>query len=197
MVKKFILLTFVFGIILHFVLPVSGYCNTELKIGVVDISAVFDKYLKRIAFDKQLKDTEKHYEKDIDIKRNAIMLLKEEVELLDMGSKTRMEKEDAIREKSIEIEVYAKFAEQNLLQKYKECFQIIYIDVCKAVETYGEKNSFELVLKKEKPELKSNEISDLQFKIGINTVLYYSNAVDITPQIIKNINKSYSANVKK
>ena len=108
-----------------------------------------------------------------------------------------MRKEDAIQEKSIDIEVYAKFAEQNLLQKYKEYFESIYIDVSKAVETYGEKNSFSLVLKKEKPELKSREISDLQFKIGINTVLYYSSAVDITPQIIKNINESYAASVKK
>ena len=197
MIKKFILLTFVFGIVWHFVLPESGYSNTGLKIGVVDISTVFNKYLKRIAFDKQLKDIEKQYEKTIDGKRNTIMLLREEVELLDMGSKTRTEQEDAIQEKSIEIEVYAKFAEQNLLQKYKEYFEIIYVDVSKAVETYGEKNSFGLVLKKEKPELKSNEISDLQFKIGINTVLYYSSTVDITPQIIKNINKSYTANVKK
>ncbi|MGR3218748.1 MAG: hypothetical protein ACUZ8H_02880, partial [Candidatus Anammoxibacter sp.] len=83
------------------------------------------------------------------------------------------------------------------LRKYKEYFESIYIDVSKAVETYGEKNGFGLVLKKEKPELKSSEIRDLQFKIGINTVLYYSSAVDITPQIIKDINKSYVANRKK
>ncbi|MGR3220823.1 MAG: OmpH family outer membrane protein, partial [Candidatus Anammoxibacter sp.] len=161
MIKKLILFAFVFGVFLHFVLPESGYGNTEVKIGVVDISTVFDKYLKRIAFDKQLKDLEKQYEKAIDGKRNAIMLLNEEAELLDMGSKTRMEKDDAIQKKSIDIEVYAKFAEQNLLRKYKEYFESIYIDVSKAVETYGEKNGFGLVLKKEKPELKSSEIRDL------------------------------------
>ena len=197
MARKFLLLTFVFGIILSFVLPKSGHGNTEIKIGVVDISTVFDKYIKRIALDKQLKDIERLHENTIDRKQNAIMLLREEMELLDMGSKTRMGKEEAIQEKSIEIEVYAKFAEQNLLKKYKEFFEIIYFDVSREVEIYGKKNKFDLVLKKEKPELKSNEIRDLQFKIGINTVLYYSNAVDITSQIIKKINESYSAKAKK
>lgn len=197
MVRKYVILAFVSGLVLTSVLIKDSCGFTDLKIGVVDISSVFEQYSKRKVFDKQLKDIEKRHEDVINGKKNSILLLKEEIELLDMGSDAREKKEDAAMSKSIELEVYTNIAEQSLLKKYKECFQTIYIDVCNEVERYGKENSFDIILKNEEPELKSNEISDLQFKIGIKTVLYYSKAVDITPQIIKNMNRDYSLKAKK
>lgn len=197
MIKNFLILTFVFGILAPVILPKNGYSNTELKIGVVDLSSIFEQYTKRKTFDKDLKEIEKRHENAINEKRQTITLLKEEAELLDLGSESRRKKEDAIQEKSIELEVYAKFAEQNLLKKYRDYFETIYKDVSNEVQRYGKENGFDLIFKNEEPELKSGEITDLQFKIGIKSVLYYSDAVNITPQIIKKINETYSAKEKK
>ena len=197
MIKKFIVFIFVPICILSCVLQENCYSNTNLKIGVVDISKVFKEYLKRKDLDIRLKDLEKEYESTVKDKQNSLVKLAEEIELLDMGSKVRKKKEELLQKKSIDLEVYTKFAEQSLLEKYKEYFEEIYIDVKNEVKKYGSDHGFDLIFKNEEPEIKSNEINDLQFKIGIKSVLYYSNAVDITIQIIKKINGRYSSNIKR
>lgn len=163
--------------------------SNGLKVGVVNISTVFEEYSKRKLFDKQLKEIEKQYQDTVSEKRSEIKKLKEEISLMDMGSENRSKKEEIVEKKEIDLEVFARFTEQSLLKKYKNFFEIIYLDVSKEVESFGNEYGFDLIIKNEEPELKSGEISDLQFKIGIKTVLYYSKTIDITPQIIKRLNK--------
>jgi Skp family chaperone for outer membrane proteins len=97
----------------------------------------------------------------------------------------------------VELEGYAKFAERQLLKKYKDFFENVYQEVVQKVEEIGKQNDFDLIIKKEEPNLESGQISDLQFKIGIRTVLYHSESVDITLDVIDNLNASYSKEKEK
>ncbi|GAX62195.1 outer membrane protein [Candidatus Scalindua japonica] len=164
----------------------------NIKIGVVDISRVFEKYKKRIDLDSELKGQEKGFQDEINKKRKEIIDLDEETQLLDLGSEGRSKNENILERKNVELEGYAKFAERQLLKKYKDFFESIYEEVIQKVEEIGEQKHFDLIIKKEEPDLKSEQISDLQFKIGIRTVLYHSDSVDITLKIIENLNTSYS-----
>jgi len=163
----------------------------DFKIGVVDISGVFEKYEKRKVLDNQLKDMEKEFQNEINQKRKEMINLDEETQLLDLGSDSRKKNEELLERKNVELEGYAKFAERQLLKKYREFFETIYGIVVKEVESIGEMEGFDLIIKKEEPELKSGQMSDLQFKIGIRTVLYHSKAVDITSKVVNNLNANY------
>ncbi|MBC8551376.1 MAG: OmpH family outer membrane protein [Candidatus Brocadiales bacterium] len=164
----------------------------DFKIGIVDISSVFEKYQKRIDLDQELKEQEKEFQDEINKKRKEIIDLDEETQLLDLGSESRSSNENLLERKSVELEGYAKFAERQLLKKYKDFFENIYQEVVKKVEEIGIQEGFDLIIKKEESSLKSGEISDLQFKIGIRTVLYHSDSVDITLDVIDTLNASYS-----
>ncbi|NOG85278.1 MAG: OmpH family outer membrane protein [Candidatus Scalindua sp. SCAELEC01] len=163
----------------------------ELKIAVVDISGVFEKYEKREALDKELKGFEKDFQNEINKKKKEIINLDEETQLLDLGSDSRRKNEELLERKSVELEGYAKFAERQLLKRYREFFETVYGIVVKEVEVIGKKEGYDLIIKKEEPELKSGQMSDLQFKIGIRTVLYHSKAVDITSRVVDSLNASY------
>ena len=169
----------------------------DFKIGVVDISGVFEKYQKRIDLDQELKEQEKGFQDEINKKRKEIIDLDEETQLLDLGSESRSKNENLLERKNVELEGYAKFAERQLLKKYKDFFENIYQEVVQKVEEIGKQNNFDLIIKKEEPNLKSGQISDLQFKIGIRTVLYHSESVDITLDVIDNLNASYSKEKEK
>jgi len=175
--------------------PVNA--NAEgFKIGIVDISGVFEKYDKRTDLDQGLKDLEKELQDEINKKRKEMIDLNEETQLLDLGSETRRKNEDMLERKNVELEGYAKFAERQLLKRYKAFFEQIYGEVVKKVEEIGESEGYDLIIKKEEPELNSGQISDLQFKIGIRTVLYHSKAVDITAIVIEHLNSEYSIEKK-
>ncbi len=171
--------------------PVNA--NAEgFKIGVVDISGVFEKYEKRTDLDQGLKDLEKELQDEINKKRKEMIDLNEETQLLDLGSETRRKNEDMLERKNVELEGYAKFAERQLLKRYKAFFEQVYGEVVKKVEEIGESEGYDLIIKKEEPELNSGQIADLQFKIGIRTVLYHSKAVDITAIVTEHLHAEYS-----
>ncbi len=193
---RILIFTFLISIFITVSVLTNSNGASDLKIGVVGLNRVFDQYGKRKFLDKQLKELENSYEKMITKKRDNIKNLLIEIEMLNMGSESRIKKEDELNKSRIETEVFTKFAEQNLLKKYKDFFESIYKDVSKATERFGKKNGYDLILKNEEPEFKSNDMSDLQFKIGIKSVLYFSDAVDITQLIIDNINSNYIESTK-
>jgi len=163
----------------------------ELKIGIVDINEIFDKYDKRTDLDQELKETEAEFKKEIESKKKIMIDLNEETQLLDLGSETRNENMEILERKNVELEGYAKFAEQQLTKKYKDAFEKIYEEIVKEVDSFGKEKNYSVIIKKEKPNLQSNQLSDLQFKIGIRTVLYNSSEIDVTPNITERINARY------
>ncbi|MCP5004095.1 MAG: OmpH family outer membrane protein [Planctomycetes bacterium] len=193
--KYFLLRTYVagfmYGFLLLLVLIGVNAEAGELKIGVVDISGVFEKYDRRKDLDNNLKELEKELQNEINQKKKEMINLDEETQLLDLGSESRKKNEELLERKGIELEGFAKFAERQILKRYREFFESIYDIVVREVEGIGKKEGFDLIIKKEEPELKSGQMSDLQFKIGIRTVLYHSKSVDITTRVIGNLNASY------
>ena len=190
----------VFALLASFTYINVNLANAEaedFKIGVVDISSIFEKYQKRVDMDQQLKEQEKGFQDEINKKKKEIIDLDEETQLLDLGSESRSKNENLLERKNVELEGYAKFAERQLLKKYKDFFENVYQEVVKKVEEIGKQSNFDLIIKKEEPNLESGQISDLQFKIGIRTVLYHSESVDITLDVIDNLNASYSKEKEK
>jgi Skp family chaperone for outer membrane proteins len=175
--------------------PVNA--NAEgLKIGIIDIVEAFDKYEKNAVLTQDLKDREKEFKDEINKKRNEMVDLSEETQLLDLGSEARRKNEDMYERKNIELEGYAKFAERQLLRGYKNVVEQIYGEIVKKVEEIGESEGYDLIIKKQEPEMDSGQISDLNINIGIRTVLYHSEAVDITAIVIEHLNSEYSKEKK-
>jgi Skp family chaperone for outer membrane proteins len=162
-----------------------------IKVGVVDINEIFDKYAKRIDLDQQLKDTEAEFKKEIESKKKIMIDLNEETQLLDLGSESRNANIEILEKKNVELEGYAKFAENQLTKKYKNAFEVIYEEIIKEVDSFGKEGNYSAIIKKEKPNLQSNQLSDLQFKIGIRTVLYNSSSIDITQALTERMNARY------
>ncbi|KHE92837.1 MAG: OmpH family outer membrane protein [Candidatus Scalindua rubra] len=162
-----------------------------LKIGVVDINEVFDKYNRRVDIDQQLKNTEAEFKKEIEDKKKVMIDLNEETQLLDLGSESRSSNMVILEKKNVELEGYAKFAEGQLTKKYKNAFEVIYEEIIEEVDSFGKEGNYSVIIKKEKPNLQSDQLSDLQFKIGIRTVLYNSSAIDITQAVTDRMNARY------
>ena len=162
-----------------------------IKVGVVDINEIFDKYSKRTDLEQELKDIEAGFKKEIEDKKKVMIDLNEETQLLDLGSESRNTNIAILEKKNVELEGYAKYAESQLTKKYKNAFEVIYEEIIDEVNSFGKEENYSVIIKKEKPNLQSNQLSDLQFKIGIRTVLYNSSSIDITQVITDRINARY------
>jgi Skp family chaperone for outer membrane proteins len=171
-------------------------CAEELKIGIVDINDIFDNYEKRKDLDQQLKDMEVEFKDELESKKKVMIDLNEETQLLDLGSEQRNKNMETLERKNVELEGYAKLAERQLTKRYKNAFEKIYEEISKEVDAFGKENNYSLIIKKEKSDLQSNQISDLQFKIGIRTVLYSSSRIEVTSNITDRLNTRYKSEKK-
>jgi len=171
--------------------PVTA--NAEgFKIGIVDLDVVFEKYKRKEDLAQDLQNREKEFKDEINKKRKEMIDLSEETQLLDLGSETRRKNEDILERKNVELEGYAKFAQRQVIKGYKTLVEQIYGEIVKKVEEIGESEGYDLIIKKQAPELNSGELSDLTVNIGIRTVLYHSKAVDITAIVTEHLNSEYS-----
>jgi Skp family chaperone for outer membrane proteins len=171
--------------------PVTA--NAEgFKIGIVDLDVVFEKYKKKEDLAQDLQNREKEFKDEINKKRKEMIDLSEETQLLDLGSETRRKNEDILERKNVELEGYGKFAQRQVIKGYKILVEQIYGEIVKKVEEIGEGEGYDLIIKKQAPELNSGELSDLTVNIGIRTVLYHSKAVDITAIVTEHLNSEYS-----
>ncbi|HHT9126966.1 MAG TPA: OmpH family outer membrane protein [Candidatus Brocadiia bacterium] len=170
--------------------------TSQQKIGVVNINRVLDKYEKRKELEKQFMAAKTQTEQQLRQKQGEIKSLREEVQLLDMGSESRRKNEETLEKKMLYYQLEEKMAETNLSRKEKEIFEELYQDVCKEIDNLGKKESFDIILKKEDLELKSADILELRLKIGIGTVLYYSDALDVTDKVIEALNSRHSKQIE-
>ncbi|MGQ3684902.1 MAG: OmpH family outer membrane protein [Candidatus Loosdrechtia sp.] len=201
LIKKFIIITSFACLSLFLLLDIQArsqdaVASRTMKIGVVDLNRVFEKYEKRKNLDAQLKDQEREYQKILNDKRKELANLNEKIQLLDLGSEARRRNEEAFEKKNIELESYARFAENNLVRRYRDYFESLYLEVCREVEDIGKREGYDLILKKEEPDLQGGGITELQFKVGIKTVLYNSEGIDITSQVVESLNKKYAGKGK-
>src|SRR3989304_3578919 len=109
--------------------------------------------------DLQAKEQEKQYQKIINDKKKELVGLNEKIQLLDLGSESRKRDEETFEKKNMELESYANFADKSLMKKYKDYFGSLYTEVCKEVEDIGKREQYDLIIKKEEPELQSGGIS--------------------------------------
>ena len=94
------------------------------------------------------------------------------------------------------LQLEEKMAETNLSRKQKEFFEELYHDICKEIDNLCKREGFDIILKKEDLELKSADIMELRLKIGIGTVLYYSDALDVTSKVIEALNCRLSKQIE-
>ncbi|MBM4078211.1 MAG: OmpH family outer membrane protein [Planctomycetes bacterium] len=167
-----------------------------LKIGVVNLTEVFDKYKKREDLEGRLKGERK---KKLDImreKRKEIDKLQEEVQLYDLGAEARRKAEEELDKKKVEYEGYRKLAEDGWLKQYMESTQQLYVEIRDELDKLGREEKFDLILKVEDRDVRSETINILQLKIELRTLLYHDDKLNVTAKMIKRLNDKYAKDIE-
>lgn len=142
------------------------------KIGYVDIARIFDQYQKTDIATEKLKKEIEEKRKVIEKRKENINLLKEKLKsqavVISEEEKSRMEEE--VEAKVKELKDIAEKSNRDLRQKEQELVRDILKDIEETIKIYGKDNGYDFILDKRE-------------------VLYGSEAMDLTEEIINIINK--------
>lgn len=169
----------------------STSMGKEVKVGVVNLNKVFDQYDKRKELENDFRDIRTRSEEVLKTKQDEAMALRDEIQLLEAGSTARKKKEEDMEKLLLYLQIEDEVARKNLAKAEKDFYEELFQDINTVVEEVGKKEGFDLILKKEDVDTKSADLVELRLKIGIGTVLYFSNALDVTDKVVESLNRRY------
>lgn len=169
----------------------STAMGRELKVGVINLNKVFEQYDKRKELEDDFRDIRSRSEDILKSKQDEAIALREEIQLLEAGSVARKKKEEELEKLLLYLQIEDEVARKNLAKAEKDFYEELFQDINTAVDEVGKKEGFDLILKKEDIEPKSADLLELRLKIGIGTVLYFSNTLDVTDKIIESLNRKH------
>ena len=168
----------------------------EMKIGVVNIIKVFDDYAKSDDLEKGLTEELEAFNNEMKFLKDELDKLEAFIEQLSADSELRVEK---VSEYAVKKQVYqARMgAEQRRwMVKQSKLLMELYGDIVGAVGEYAKAEEYTLVLKADLGSVRGESPDEVQLRIAIRPVLYYSSMHDLTDDIIKVLNENYEAEKK-
>jgi len=148
----------------------SSVLAQDMKMGYVDIFKVFNDYDKTKDFDKQLEEEKDKAEKKLDTKKEELQKLQSKLNVVNDKEKEKQEK--ALIEAAGQYKDLERNALADIRKERDEKMKEVIDDIDKVVKAYAEKNKYDLILNQ-------------------NAILYGGKVKDITPDILKEANKSY------
>ena len=156
-----LLILFVMGL---FAKPVFA---ADVKIGYLDVAKVFDEYKETKKQDASLEKEAKSKQAERDKMVSEITRLRDEMELL--SEKGKKDKQVVIDEKVKKLQEFDNTSRNELRKERDEMVAGILKDIDEAVQGYGKKQGYDLVL-------------------NDKVIVYKKDALDITADILKILN---------
>ena len=152
-----------------------------MKIGIFDLQEVMVKSDAGKDIKTLLQQKKEYFTKEIKKREQALKKMRDEIEKKSMmlSETAREEKEKEYQRKLRDLKLYASDSESELKNIYREKIQKLIHDIVMVVKDYAKKNNFTFVIEKQE-----------------GGVVFASQSVDITKDILKEFNKYYHSKKK-
>ncbi len=168
--KRLSLIVIIAVIFLAFSAPFATAQKLDGKVGYLDLSFVFDEYLKTKQYDKVLEANHKEFETQRNTKIDKIREMQGKLALLKEEEKAKLEA-DLDKERAALLE-FDRQKKTDLTRQRDEKIREILLEVEKEVNEFAKKNKYALVL-------------------NDRVLIYGQDAMNITEEVKKMLNAKY------
>lgn len=161
---------------------------TLSKIGIVNMSEVFEKSQRNEDYVQELESERQDIISRLDELQNEIETARSGLQTLKQGSEDRMERVKQLMEKEAKLKAQKEFYKQKLELKNQKWTEDLYEDVLGVVNEVASEKDLELVLEDSPVSLPAANSNELMLSIRTNKVLYSEGCVNITQDVIERLN---------
>jgi Skp family chaperone for outer membrane proteins len=162
------------------------------KIGFVNLKKIFDEYERSATFEKEINDFKNAEAEKLEKTKKKVEELQKELDLIRKNSKEWFKIQMDIVRKKKELETDEKLSSLEIKRRLLKASEEIYQDIIDQIKEYAEAKGYALILKIESGRIESD--SEVQFMLKVNSrgVLFYKEDLDITDEIVRELNIDYS-----
>lgn len=169
----------------------AGALAPKYGIAVVDISYVFKNHQRFKAMMEQMKTEVQSTETQLREQRKAIAKKEEQLGIYQAGSPDYKRLDEEITREKAEFNLQATKQRKDFLEKEAKIYYQAFVEVNDAVKYYAQRQNLGLVLRFNGDPIDPNKREDILR--AINKPVVYQNSIDITPDILKTVNRSAGA----
>ena len=165
----------------------------QTRVAVCDVVEIFDTCNKSKRLSKQFEGELKGIEEAVAEKDTGIADLAKQLKNPDLvrGGPAH---EDLVKKHGwavLQRGVFIKFQQADMFRRRHQLTLDMYRDILKVIEETAVKKNVRIVLFRERREIKAKDMQELMTKIASRKVLYWDKAVDLTPEVLLEINKRF------
>ncbi len=163
--------------------------DKPLKIGIVDVAEVFDKFNERINREKELRMRTERLKYEIDNLRKQAEKIASEMEKLEEDSEEYRKKQEQLIKITSEAQIKAEKGKSDILKRELSERQELYATIRNAVGKYAKENGYDLILKTDDMRVTGKSAVSQDIQMSMRIVLHSTETMDLTRTIIEILNK--------
>ncbi len=162
-----------------------------IKIGVVDLKKVSERFEKWLVFAKKLEDESKASNDKLAVMEKEIARLQQMLKNLKPGSESHMQTQIEISQKQIELRGFFDKEQRRLKAMAEKMGGELLRNIEEVIKEYGRVHGYTLIIKKEDLPVQGRDWDQLRSYVSRKSVMYYDPNIDITDEIVKILNKKH------
>jgi len=161
------------------------------NIAVMDVARIFEDYEMTRDLEALFEDRQRAVSKEAESRRKSIEQMRRALAAFDPTSEDFARREKDLIRAETEYQIWSGYEERRLKTEHKNWLMRIYRRTQKVVGEVARERSVDLVLTYDRLVNDAPDSGALRQQILLQKVIYHSDRVDITNEVLKRLNKQY------
>ncbi len=175
---------------LNAVAPVAHAQNiTRSSVAIIDLTYIFENHQRFKVMKQDMQRDVKAAEEELKARRKEMQSLGERLRRFEKGSREYKQLEEELANRSADLNVQVKLQQKQFLEREAKMYYNVYLEILDAVKYYAERNNIQLVLRFNGAPIDNNDPQEVLKELN-KAIVWHSRAVDITPYILAQLNRT-------
>lgn len=174
----------------------AGRRARPTAVAVVAVQRVFNTCKEKADIDASFRSALEQAEADRETRAKQIQQLQYDLELIAPDANAYSEKRSEIERSLVELQVESTFRKNQVVREQMLRYDALYHKLKEVCAEAARESGYDLVLFRESDELKYKTPQELVNQIGGRKVLYASEDLDITDQVIQKLNNVWDSRAR-
>jgi len=162
-----------------------------VRVGVIDVAKVFGDYQMTSDLESVFDGEQKKVGEQRDARRKDLETQRKALEAFVPGTPDHKERYEQMVRADVEFQVWLGMQDRFLKDEHMRRLRQIYEDVRLAVKAVADKRGLELVLTFDQLTTEAPDSVALRQQILLQKVIYFSDRIDVTTEVLQTVNESY------
>lgn len=163
-------------------------------VAVVDLEKVFEASKEKMQFDADQRTARETITKAAEAKQEAAEAMKADLDTLAPGTPAYQQKQQEFEIAAYEFQAWSQYEQLKINREAAVRIEGLYRTSLDAIDRMAKEAGYDLVLYRESQDrFQYENIQQLLQQIGFRKVLYASDAIDITDQVVQRMNNEFDA----